>query len=157
MEALRIVPQEIQNMKFVFSWLRNQVVLALGTLLVILLSVLQFNLAPTQAQPQTLMQLDAPPQEITEGWQYYWGDFPLNEAGVPVWTQEKISSLGWHPFQFPKRLWKQPRQAIVWLRVPLPSGQWQSPALYLRAVLHENVSALAMGVEGRFRQRGNPS
>jgi len=121
-------------MKFVFGWLRNQVVLALGTLLVILLSVLQFNLAPTQAQPQTLMQLDAPPQEITEGWQYYWGDFPLNEAGIPVWTQEKISSLGWHPFQFPKRLWKQPRQAIVWLRVPLPSGQWQSPALYLRAV-----------------------
>lgn len=121
-------------MKFRLGWLRNQVVLALGTLFVIVLSVLPFNLTSIQAQPQMLMPQEAQPQEILQGWQYHWGDFPLNEVGVPVWTQQEISSPDWHPFEFPKRLWKQQGQEIVWLRVPLPSGQWQSPALYLRAV-----------------------
>ncbi len=119
-------------MKRVFGWPRAQIILCLGAFLLILLSCLLFNTAPSQAK--SLTTTDLAPREITEGWQYRWGDSPLDETGVPIWTKEEISSPGWQAFQFPKKLRKPPGEKIVWLRVPLPKGQWQSPMLYLRAV-----------------------
>jgi two-component system sensor histidine kinase ChiS len=119
-------------MKRVFGWPRAQIILCLGAFLLILLSCLLFNTAPSQAK--SLTTTDLAPIEITEGWQYRWGDSPLDETGVPIWTKEEISSPGWQAFQFPKKLRKPPGEKIVWLRVSLPKGQWQSPMLYLRAV-----------------------
>src|SRR5919202_3000282 len=120
------------SMKLVFSWTRDQIVLCLGTFLLTVLSSLQFHIAPSQAKSQVTTNL--PPIEITQGWQYRWGDSPVDETGVPIWTEEEISSPGWQPFQFPKKLKKPSGEKIVWLRVPLPEGQWKSPALYLGAV-----------------------
>ena len=119
-------------MKLVFSWTRAQIVLCLGTFLLTVLSSLQFHIAPSQAKSPVTTNL--PPIEITQGWQYHWGDSPVDETGVPIWTEEEISSPGWQSFQFPKKLKKPSGEKIVWLRVPLPEGQWKSPALYLGAV-----------------------
>jgi len=119
-------------MKRVFGWPRGQIILCLGAFLLILLSCLLFNTAPSQAK--SLTTTDLAPIEITEGWQYRWGDSPLDETGVPIWTKEEISSPGWQAFQFPKKLRKPAGEKIVWLRVSLPKGQWPSPMLYLRAV-----------------------
>ncbi len=121
-----------QNMKLIFSWARARIVLCLGAFLLIVLGCLQFNTVPSQAQSPATP--NSPPTEVTQGWQYHWGDIPLDNAGVPVWTEEKISSLDWQPFQFPKKLWKAQGENIVWLRVSLPGGQWKSPHLYLGAV-----------------------
>lgn len=119
-------------MKLVFSWTRSQIVLCLGAFLLTVLSSLHFNTAPSQAQSQAT--INNAPKEITQGWQYYWGDIPLNQVGDPVWTKEQISNLDWKPFQFPKKLKKPQDKNIVWLRVSLPKGQWKSPTLYLKAV-----------------------
>jgi len=119
-------------MKLAFGWTRTQIVLCLGAFLLTVLSSLQFNTAPSQAQSQATIDLS--PTEITEGWQYHWGDLSLNDTGVPLWTEEEISSLDWQPFKFPKKLWKPQGETILWLRVSLPKGQWKSPYLYLGAV-----------------------
>jgi two-component system sensor histidine kinase ChiS len=119
-------------MKLVFCRTRAQIIWRFSIFFLTVLSVLQFHTAPSQAQSQVTK--DLPPIEITQGWQYRWGDSPLDEAGVPTWTKEKISSPDWQTFQVPKKLWKPPGKKIVWLCVPLPEGQWKSPALYLRSV-----------------------
>jgi two-component system sensor histidine kinase ChiS len=119
-------------MKLVFSWTRAQIILCLGAFLLTILSSLQFHIAPSQAKSPVTTNL--PPIEITQGWQYRWGDSPVDETAVPIWTEEEISSPDWKPFQFPKKLKKPPGENIVWLRVSLPEGQWKSPALYLGAV-----------------------
>jgi len=64
-------------MKFVFGWLRNQVVMALGTLLVILAKCPAI-LHPAPDSSPTLRH-DAARCTTAgnyKGWQYYWGDFP---------------------------------------------------------------------------------
>jgi len=119
-------------MKLVFGWTRSQIVLCLGALLLTVLSSLQFNTAASQAQSQ--VTTNNAPKEITQGWQYYGGDLPLDQVGDFVWTKDKISNLNWKPFQFPKKLKKPQGKNIIWLRVSLPKGQWKSPTLYLKAV-----------------------
>jgi two-component system sensor histidine kinase ChiS len=119
-------------MKIVFNWSRTLIILCLGACLLTGLSILQLSTAPSQAQSQITTNL--PPVEITQGWQYRWGDSPVDDAGIPVWTKEEISSPQWQPFQFPEKLWKPQGQNILWLRVSLPAGQWKSPYLYLRSV-----------------------
>jgi two-component system sensor histidine kinase ChiS len=87
-------------MKRVFGWPRAQIILYLGAFLLILLSCLLFNTAPSQAK--SLTTTDLPPIEITEGWQYRWGDSPLDETGVPVWTKKRFQALAGRHFNFPK-------------------------------------------------------
>ncbi|MEW6492859.1 MAG: ATP-binding protein [Cyanobacteriota bacterium] len=118
-------------MKAVFTnWTRTTIILVLGALVVLLLSILPFTLAPSHQTTQAAQS----PIELTEGWQYRWGDSPLDEAGIPVWTKETSSPTDWQSFQFPEKLKTPPGETILWLRVPLPKKQWQSPAVYLRSV-----------------------
>lgn len=117
-------------MKLVFSWTHARIVLFLGAALVILLSILHFTLAASQTQYRAI----AAPVELTQGWQYRWDNSPLDDADITVWTKETISSPDWQPFEFPEKLRKPPGAKILWLRVPLPQGQWQSPSVYLRSV-----------------------
>jgi len=108
--------------------------LCIGTCLLIVLSSLQFNITPSTAQSQLTDNL--PPVEISQGWQYHWGDLPLNESGIPTSTQQEIERLDWQAFEIPAELKKPGKEEFIWLRVPLPEGQWQSPSLYLKAVPH---------------------
>lgn len=116
-------------MKLVFGWSGAQMVLCLGAFFLSALSSLQFNIAPSQAQSQTTIDLS--PKEIIEGWQYHWGDLALDDTGVPLGTEEEISSLDWQTFKFPKKLWKQQGETSLLLRVSLPKGQWKFPYIYL--------------------------
>ena len=117
-------------MKLVVSWTHTRIAWCLGALMVVLLSILPFTLAPSQA----LAQAATSPVELTQGWQYRWGESPVDETGIPICAQETISSPNWQSFRFPKKLDKPPEAEILWLRVPLPAGQWKSPAVYLRSV-----------------------
>ncbi|HBL58135.1 MAG TPA: histidine kinase [Cyanobacteria bacterium UBA8803] len=118
-----------------FSPTRNRIILCLGALLLTVLSSLPFPTAPSSAQSQTAVH-SLPVEELVQGWQYRWGDSPVDETGIPVWTKPQRSSSDWQSFQFPNRLEQPPEETsqILWLRVPLPAQQWQSPALYVGAV-----------------------
>src|SRR5919202_3368095 len=117
-------------MKLVVSWARTRIARYIGAFMLILLSILLFTPGPSQENAHATTS----PVELTQGWQYRWGDSPLDDAGIPVWTNETISSPGWQSFRFPKKLDKPSGAKILWLRVPLPEGQWKSPSVYLRSV-----------------------
>jgi two-component system sensor histidine kinase ChiS len=117
-------------MKLVVSWTHTRMAWCIGALMVVLLSILPFMLAPRQAQAQAATS----PIELTQGWQYRWDKSPGDETGISICAQEAISSPNWQSFRFPKKLDKPADAKILWLRVPLPAGQWKSPALYLRSV-----------------------
>ncbi|NEP59111.1 MAG: response regulator [Symploca sp. SIO2G7] len=106
--------------------------LGIGICLLIVFSSLQFQIAPSLAQSQLTHNL--PPLEISQGWQYHWGDLPLDKSGAPIVTPQEIERLDWQPFEIPSKLKKPGKEKFVWLRVPLPAGQWQSPSLYLKAI-----------------------
>ncbi|HEY9612259.1 ATP-binding protein [Allocoleopsis sp.] len=117
-------------MKLLVSWTRTRIAWCLSAFMLILLNILPFTPARSQEKAQTTTS----PVELTQGWQYRWGNSPLDDAGIPVWTKEPISSPGWESFRFPKKL-NRPRGAkILWLRVPLAKGQWTSPSVYLRSI-----------------------
>jgi len=63
-------------------------------------------LAPAQAQVST----DSPPIELSEGWQYRWGDSPLNEAGIPIWIYEDSLSNNWKPIAYKKGVMNPPNR-----------------------------------------------
>ena len=117
-------------MKLVVSWTQTRIAWCLGALMLILLNIGLF----TPALSQEKAPATSSPVELTQGWQYRWGNSPLDDAGIPVWTKETISSPGWESFRFPKKLNRPPRAKILWLRVPLPKGQWKSPSVYLRSI-----------------------
>ena len=76
---------------------------------------------------------------LTEGWEYRWGDSPLNDANVPIWTDENRddSSREWQPFTPGDKISKPADVETVWLRVSLPEKTWQDPSLYLRGLPYQ--------------------
>jgi hypothetical protein len=75
-------------MKPKFYLIRPQI-LYLGVFFFTVLNGLISSFTPVEAQTESL------PIEIIEGWQYRWEDPPLNEAGIPTWIYEDVSSSEW--------------------------------------------------------------
>ena len=81
-----------------------------------------------------------PPLKITEGWQYRWGDSPVDEFGVPTWICQDEDSPLWKPAPTTVNLPVEGKTNILWLRVPLPEDERKEPTLYLpRAFLNLEV------------------
>ncbi|MCP2731402.1 ATP-binding protein [Limnofasciculus baicalensis] len=100
-----------------------------------LLSSLLHHTAPTAAESLSISE-SSPIAEIVRGWEYRWGDSPLDASGIPIFTHQANSNSEWQPFQFPHKIEKPlgVNTKILWLRVPLPGKQLQSPTLYLGGV-----------------------
>ncbi len=80
-----------------------------------------------------------PALALTEGWEYRWGDSPLNEAGLPIWTLKNADSSPqeWQPLKLKQKIPKPPNVAIVWVRVPLPDNVWRYASIYLRGLPYQ--------------------
>ena len=74
-------------------------------------------------------------QDLTEGWQYRWGDSPLDEMGRPIWASESFSSEGWQAFSFSDPPDDRQSQEFMWMRVRLPAEEWVNPVLYIETLL----------------------
>ncbi len=73
--------------------------------------------------------------EVTDGWQYRWGDSPRDETGRLVWLDDPLDSPDWKAMPFPS---KPPgKGSRVWMRVQLPAGTWADPAVLLDPVMSE--------------------
>lgn len=72
-------------------------------------------------------------QTVADGWEYRWGDSPLDASGRPVWTQQKAPDQ-WQAIGFPSNPPGRNGREHVWYRVTLPSGDWQEPVLYIFSV-----------------------
>ncbi|MFB2972675.1 ATP-binding protein [Aerosakkonema sp. BLCC-F183] len=119
-------------MKLAFNLPRARTLLCIGAFLLTVLLGQFFTTAPSYAQNQIIA--DSPPVEIAQGWQYRWGDSPFNNAGVPIWTYDKPSNSAWNSFKIPAKLAKPTGEKLLWLRVKLPSGNWEYPTLYLSGI-----------------------
>jgi two-component system sensor histidine kinase ChiS len=138
-------------MRLVFSRTRARILACLGAFLLALLSSLLLGTTPSPAQSQATSS--SPPVEITQGWEYRWGDSPVDEVGIPIWTKENSSSSEWKPLKFGEKL-KKPSQEtnIAWLRVRLPEGRWQAPTLYQKSpnIYQKSSSLLEIYLESQL-------
>jgi len=76
---------------------------------------------------------DSTPITLDSGWQYRWGDSPVDSAGIPAWTYndeqewQDTASL----FGIPNRN----GQEYLWLRLKLPEIAIRYPSLFLPSVM----------------------
>ncbi len=104
----------------------------LGVILIIVLGWFLLNSAIAQAQLQ--VSGESPPMEITKDWQYRWGESPVDEKGVPLWTYQELNSPEWKLAPSTSDLPGYEGRKILWLRVSLPAGTWEGPTIYLPRV-----------------------
>ena len=104
--------------------------------------------------------------ELTEGWAYRWGDSPIDNEGIPVWTYEDIDSLEWIAMEYNEGVVNPPNRQnrqILWLRIPLPEIQLRDPQLrvqfigfaceaYLENVLFFQFKAVNVPGQGKFTE-----
>lgn len=117
-------------MRLVSRWNRAHILLCLGAFLLAVLMGRLFSTLPNYVSVS--QPINSLPVAITEGWQYRWGDSPFDEAGVPVWSYQELSSSAWKPLEIPAKLPKPPGETMAWFRVKLPEGRWQYPSLNLQ-------------------------
>ncbi|MEO8892436.1 MAG: ATP-binding protein [Coleofasciculaceae cyanobacterium] len=118
-------------MNFMFGLTRVKIILCLSIFLLAIIFSLNFSTNHSQSQEATV---NSPPKEIIKGWQYHWGDIPLDSKGRINLAAKEISVLDWHSFSFPKKLNNIQGKQILWLRVSLPKSEWKSPYLYLQGI-----------------------
>ena len=70
---------------------------------------------------------------VKEGWLYRWGTSPVDKEGHPLWAQDDFHE-GWSPMLFAGQPPGRDGQDTLWLKVQLPAGQYENPALYLKFV-----------------------
>ncbi len=75
----------------------------------------------------------AMPVAIDQGWQYRWGDSPMDARGVPEWVSAPNDDA-WQPIAFPSNPPDRSGRKNAWFRVTLPQGSWSSPVLYIFSV-----------------------
>ena len=72
---------------------------------------------------------DEAPIEVPSGWMFRPGDSPVGADGRPLWITEATPSASWRPmnaFSSPEL----DTNGLVWVRVPLPTGDWRDPTLF---------------------------
>ncbi|MBS9402511.1 diguanylate cyclase [Halomonas sp. TRM85114] len=79
------------------------------------------------------LQAGATTTDLESGWQYRWGDSPLDENGTLVWTQEAVDEA-WQPIGFPSNPPGRDERQNAWFRITLPEGDWRDPVVYIFSV-----------------------
>ena len=102
---------------------------------------------------------------VESGWEYRWGDSPLDSLGTPLWSQSELQPpTDWEPVSFPAP--KDPlskESSFLWLRIRLPdtgyefqqpavlfSSPFQAVELYFEGQLLLTVGKLEPGFSNRF-------
>jgi two-component system sensor histidine kinase ChiS len=119
-------------MNFMFGLTRVKIILCLSIFLLAIIFSLNFSINHSQSQEEAT--INSPHKEIIKGWQYHWGDIPLESKERINLAPKEISVLDWHSFNFPKKLNNKQGKKFLWLRVSLPKSEWESPYLYLQGV-----------------------
>jgi len=72
--------------------------------------------------------------ELAEGWQYRWGDSPIDQQGLPLWTFQDLDSPEWRSCDNPYQLPSRKNNDIIWLRITLPEVTEREAAIFLPRV-----------------------
>ncbi|PAU79110.1 sensor domain-containing diguanylate cyclase [Halomonas salipaludis] len=82
--------------------------------------------------PHSASAATAPPKDLS-GWEWRWGDSPLDAAGRPTWRQDNAAE-GWQEIGFPSNPPARSGQQHLWLRTTLPDGDWRDPVIYIYSI-----------------------
>jgi signal transduction histidine kinase len=95
--------------------------------------VLAIVSVPTGIRGDATAPVNPDPVTLTSGWQYRWGDSPVDTSGAFAWLQDRPDA-GWTVL--PDLNWPTDRdeQEWIWYRSKLPLITWTDPALYLPTV-----------------------
>lgn len=75
------------------------------------------------------------PGKLWNNWEYRVGDSPQNKEGIPVWTLERYSNLGWQRLSDVREPVKIPKgTTVVWFRIKLPVHNWISPGIFFQCI-----------------------
>ena len=91
---------------------------------------------------------------LQDGWEYRWGTSPTDSHGRPLWAQDN-SDTGWMPLQSAGQPPGRDGHDTLWLKVRLPEGPYEHPALYLKFV-RQNF-ALYYNGQSIYRYRDLPA
>jgi signal transduction histidine kinase len=73
---------------------------------------------------------------IREGWQYRWGDSPVNADGQPEWVVAESEPETWKDTKFPGQPPGWDGKSVLWLHGKLPAAEYARPILFLATVNH---------------------
>lgn len=68
---------------------------------------------------------------LRDGWEYRWGDSPLDDQKRPVWTYDAKEEGAWRPTESLLNPPGHRNENILWFRVTLPANRWRDPTLYI--------------------------
>ena len=94
---------------------------------------------------------------IEDGWAYRWGDSPVDEDGIPVWTRSS-DGADWTPIARGRVGFKGDDGNHLWFRVRLPDAAYEDALLYLPNVLlalEVYVDTVRVYAWGTFAPRSN--
>ena len=73
--------------------------------------------------------------ELHDGWQYRWGDSPVDSSGTPEWITDKQTDMEWQNTDIPFGLPGRNGSTFLWLRIKLPDTNVEKPSLFFTNVL----------------------
>jgi methyl-accepting chemotaxis protein len=74
------------------------------------------------------------PVPVTEGWRFRWGDSPVGADGIPTWAKDPGRLEDWRSMTALKAPPDRGDNTFVWISLPVPTGEWPQPALFLGEV-----------------------
>ena len=90
------------------------------------------------------------------GWQYRWGDSPVDAGGRFLWMDKDHDDTGWTDYEFPGRPSNRGNYRSIWIRAVLPDIDMENASLRLRTP----QNTIEVYLEGRLIYRygtHNPS
>ena len=97
--------------------------------------------------------------ELSEGWQYRWGDSPFDINGVLLWTDKDTDVTEWKSFEYSGGVLNPPDRQdaqVLWLRVDLPSQTLRDPQIYLQGMRFAGEVYLEKKLIYRFKSVNVP-
>jgi len=86
------------------------------------------------AHAQTPLYSSPPIQSLATGWQYRWGDSPLEANGQRAWLLDPADDPAWQAITTIDKLPDRQDNRILWLRLPLPHEDWPDASIYMDSV-----------------------
>ena len=99
------------------------------------------------------------PFEITEGWEYTWGDPPFDSEDRPVWTYGEHKDIEWNPVAYDDGIRNPPGrngQKILWLRLALPDILLLDPHIWIQQIAFAGEVYIEKDIIYKFKSVGIP-
>ena len=70
--------------------------------------------------------------EVSTGWQYCIGEFPVNSQGLPLCFFDESANKNWKNLKYMSRPSNPKDASSIWLKVKLPNTSLENPLIYIK-------------------------